>query len=105
MEVQIVRSDGRQDIFLPMAGRKEMKLIREKLIGFLSGLTLEKEKGIEISEVKRMPRTRSWFFHISSESESEEFDPRLNQLIEEIISSVLIQERRRNEDKGKNSDR
>ena len=93
MKAKRLDSDGRQDIFLPKGGRKEMELIRTILIHLLSGLTLEKERGIEISEVKRMPGTRSWFFQISSESESGEFDPQLNRVIEEVCLSSGKEER------------
>ncbi len=95
MRIKIIEQDGRQDIFLPQAGKKELKLIRERLINFLPSLTLNKEKGIEITKVKRMPTTHSYFLGISSESESEEFDPQLTQIIEDVMNMVVSRVRRK----------
>jgi len=95
LRIKVLEQDGRQDIFLPQAGRKELKLIREGLIILLPSLTLNKEEGIEITEVKRVPTTRSYFFLISSESESGEFDPQLTQTIEDVINTLLSQIRRK----------
>ena len=78
-------SKREQDIFLPRAGRKELELIRKRLIEIFPSLVLEKEEGIEITRVKRVPGTRSYFLGISSESESGEFDPQLTQIIEDVI--------------------
>ena len=94
MRVKITEQDGGQDISLPV-GRKELKLIRERLINFLSSLTLYKERKIEITEIKRVPNTRSYFFLMSSESESGEFDPQLTQIIQGVIKTVLHQTRRK----------
>jgi len=88
LRIKVLEHDGRQNIFLGEAGKRQLKLIREQLIGILPSLILDKEKNIKISRLIRMPNTRSWFFHISSESESGEFDLRLNQLIQEIINSL-----------------
>ncbi len=90
MRIKIIEQDGRQDIFLPQVGRKELKLIRERLISLLPSLALEKERGIEITEVRRMPRTHSYFLGISSESESEEFHPQLTQIIEDVMNMVVF---------------
>ena len=88
MRIKVLEQDGRQDIFLPQAERKELKLIRERLIGLLPSLALDIEGGIEITEVKRMPTTYSYFFGIYSESESGEFDPQMTQIIKGVINTV-----------------
>jgi len=89
-KIKILEGDGRQNIFLGEAGKKELKLIGERLAGILPSLTLDKERDIEISGLMRMPDTQSFFFVISSESDSGEFDPRLTQMIKEVINGVLI---------------
>ncbi len=89
MRKKILEQEGRQDIFLPQARRKKLKLIRERLTSLLPSLTLDKERRIEITEVKRMPNTRSYFFGIFSESESGEFDPQLTQIIEDVLDTVI----------------
>jgi hypothetical protein len=95
LKIKILEQDGRQDIFLPQAERKELKLIRERLIGLLPTLPLDKEKEIEVAKIKRIPTTRSYFFGISSESESGEFDPQMTQTIKGVINTVLSQTRRK----------
>ncbi len=94
MRIKILEQDGRQDIFLPQAERKKISLIRKRLIALFPTLTSVKERGIEVTKIKRMPNTRSYFFGISSESESGEFDPQLTQIIEDIVNTVLSQVRR-----------
>lgn len=95
MRIKILEQNGRQDIFLPQAGRKELKLIRERLISLLPSLTLDKEKEIEVTKIKRIPNTRSYVFWSFSESESGEFDPQLTQLFEDVTNTVLSQTRRK----------
>jgi len=89
-KIKILESDGRQDIFLGEAGKRQLKLIKERLNGILPSLTLDRERDIRISGLMRMPDNQSFFFVISSDSESGEFDPRLTQMIREIINGVLI---------------
>jgi len=101
LKIKVLEEDGREDIFFPQARRRELKLIRERLIGLLPTLALNKEGGIEVTEVKRVPTTRSYFFLISSESESGEFDPQLTQTIEDVINTVLSQRESRLKKGGK----
>jgi len=93
-KVKIREEDGRQEISLP-AGRRELSLIRERLRVLLSTLTLDKEKEIAITKIKRIPNTRSYIFFIFSESESGEFDSQMTQLIQGVIKGVLLQTRRK----------